>query len=240
MNVEYAGGAFPGDNRMERTGVVARAPEWWRKLANPTLRSAAAAKTPPPSKPARQFAGWIYGVACCGVSQPAYSSADGKRMREQFTPAALADMAKQSMNRSVPLTLGHEGRTLVDSGRTLDLLFRVHDLYGLCFEARLTDTPLHRQVLEDLERGVLGVSVAYVNGKGWNTERSGFGTVRVIDRAELHHVALLPRESKLTPAYPACWASGVRGVHLGVPTEVRQAAQRKAYAELIRQAKTSG
>lgn len=240
MNVEYAGGAFPGDARLTRGGVVARAPEWWRKLANTGLRSAAAAKSSAPVTPARRFAGWIYGVACCGVSQPAYSSADGKTLREQFTPAAFADMVKQSMERSIPLTLGHGGRTLTESGRTLDLLFRVHDLYGLCFEARLTDTPFHRQVLEDLERGVLGVSIGYVNGKGWTTERDGFGTIRVIGSARLDHVALLPRDSKQSPAYRACWASGVRGNRLGVPTEVRQAAQRKAYAELIRQAKATG
>lgn len=228
---------------VERAAYHLSADEVRHKMRNcpPGLLPQNIAQAKPVSQqpPARRFAGWIYGVACCGVSEPAYSSADGKTLREQFTPACFADIVKQSMKRAIPLTWGHGGRTLVESGWSLDLLFRVHDLYGLTFEARLSDTPFHRQVLETLERGPVGLSVGYLSGSGWTVERNGVGPVRIIDRATLHHLALLP-DAKQSPAYRACWASGVRGNRLGCPADVRQTAQRKAYNELIRQAQAAG
>lgn len=243
MTVEFAGASAIGDRHFSRSSVIARAPEWWRQLADRGLRSAAAEKSSArqrvASKPAVPIAGWVFGVACCGVSEPAYADDDKRTLPEQFTPAALADMAKQAGGeRVIPLTYDHRGETLAMT-RGLDFMLKVDPFYGLTFNARLRDTELNRRVLADLERGVLGVSVGFQGASGWTTERRGLGAVRIIDKATLHHVALLRRDSKLLPAYRACWASGRRGDGPGCPAAVQDAAKRMAYVELVRQAKVT-
>lgn len=237
MILEYAGGPTVVVPSSSRAAVLRRAPEWWRRLAEGTAsaRQQAPASSPKWSPP--PVAGWLYAVACAGVSSPAYAAADKRNMPEQFTDAALADMAQQGNGGKtpIPLQLGHNGPTLVTTSG-LNMLFRVHEVFGLCLEARLTDTALNRRVLEDLERGVLGVSVSYVYRDGWTVDRRGFGTVRIVNRAKLLHVALLPRDSGVKPAYPACWASGRRGGGPGCPPAVKDTARRAAYLELVRQA----
>lgn len=244
--VEYAGATSCDDHRLTRAGVVARAPEWWRRLADKNLRSAAADKASPrqrvASKASPPVAGWVHGFAICGISEPAYAAADGRTICEQFTTAALADMVKEvsSGKRVVPLTWGHRGEVLA-TNRGLDMLLSVDQFYnGLTFTARLRESELNRRVLEDLERGVLGVSVGYHSADGTIIDRRGFGPVRLIDKATLHHIALLRRDSKLVPAYRACWASGRRGRNLGCPQSVRDEARRFAYTTMVQQAKVMG
>jgi hypothetical protein len=135
----------------------------------------------------------------------------------------------------VELQWGHDGEILA-STIDLDLTFRVDHRYGLCFDARLADTPLARKVLGYLERGLLGVSIAYGGGEGWLVERDGIGTVRVVDGAKLAHVALLEHRETLRPAYPACYASGRAGDFVGPPSELRWKAESRAWEELVRQA----
>lgn len=238
MDIEYA--AARGD-QFSRAKVVARAPAWWRKLADRNLRAAAADKPPRPvaSKAPAPVAGWVYGLAVCGVSEPSYAAADGTTLREQFTPAALADIVRQVNGGKivVPLTWGHRGETIA-TNRGLDLLLKVDEFYSaLELTARLRDTELNRRVLAELERGVLGLSVGYHTAEVRTVDRKGFGPVRIIDRATLHHVALLPRDSKLLPAYRACWASGQRGNGPGCPESVRLEARRFAYITMVAQAK---
>lgn len=247
--IEYAGATSPADHRLTRSGVIARAPEWWRKLADQGLRSAAAAKMPRVAPAARSPAppktlGWIFGIACCGVSEPVSIPGGGERMREQFMPEALADMAKQagSGKRTIPLRWGHQGET-VTTTRGLNLLFQVRTVAGfdaLAFQARLADTPLNRRVLEDLERGVLGASLGFTAADAWTTDRRGYGPVRVIRRCRLDHLAILPRDSKLQPAYRAAWAAGQRSSGPGSPVALRDAVESAAYQELVRQAKVMG
>jgi hypothetical protein len=230
---------------MTRAAVVARAPEWWRKLADTGLRSAAADKASPVAPAARSPAppktlGWIFGIACCGVSEPV-SPPGGPMLRETFMPEALADMVKQagSGKRTIPLRWGHKGET-VTTNRGLNLLFRVGSVAGfdaLLFEARLTDTAMNRRVLEDLERGVLGASLGFSVDDAWTTDRRGYGPVRVIRRCRLDHLALLSRGSKLQPAYRAAWAAGRRSSGPGCPVALRDAVESAARAALVAQAK---
>lgn len=241
MTVEFAGGATLNSVMESRASVLRRAPPWVQQLVNDRRRSATSCKPAQPpilTEAPQPIAGWIFGVAVCGVSEPAYSPNDKRTLREQFTPAAFADMVKQASSgeRDIPLTYGHNGPTIV-TNKGLNLLFRAHGFYGLTFTARLPDSPLNRQVLEELERGVLGVSVGYQSGEGWTVERHGLGTVRVVNRARFHHLALLRRDRGELPAYRACWASGRRGMNPGCPSAVRLAAERMAYDELLRQAK---
>jgi len=249
VNVEYAGSSSHGDQRMTRAAVLARAPEWWRKLADRGLRSAAAAKASPVAPAVRSPAppktlGWICGIACCGVSEPVTLAGSQSTMRETFQTEALAGMAKQagSGERSIPLRWGHHGE-VVTTTTGLNLLFRVRQVAGfdaLYFEARLSDTALNRRVLKDFEQGVIGASLGFTGADVWTTERRGYGPVRVIRRARLDHLALLPTGSKQTPAYRAAWAAGCRSSGPGCPVALRQKVESRAWEELVRQAKVMG
>lgn len=238
--VQYAGGATMDAVNASRRGVLATAPKWVRDLAG---RRMSTPRTTPAHKPAtrsaRKFAGWVSGVACVGVSRPAYAARDGRHLPEQFSPAGLRSLMSTAYRAGhrTELQWGHNGPTLA-SVEGLDLTFRIHERYGLCFDARLPDTPLARQVLAELERGLLGVSIAYVGGSGWLVERSGIGTVRVVDEgARLDHIAILARGTNLRPAYAACRASGRSGESVGPARELRQAVELAAWDEIVRQAR---
>lgn len=244
--VEYAGGVGIAGVHASRRGIIERAPAWWRSLAErnappSSSTSPPARPAPPKPKPAatrsRKYAGWVSGVACVGVSIPAYCAKDRRQLPEQFTAAGLASMVATAYRSKQPVELqwGHDGEILA-STIDLDLTFRVDHRYGLCFDARLADTPLARKVLGYLERGLLGVSIAYGGGEGWLVERDGIGTVRVVDGAKLAHVALLEQRETLRPAYPACYASGRAGDFVGPPSELRWKAESRAWEELVRQA----
>ena len=245
--LEYAGWAAHDDHRMTRAAVIARAPEWWRKLADNGLRSAAAAKASPVAHAAARSPappktlGWVCGIACCGVSDPVTLAGSGTTLHETVQTEALADMAKQagSGKRSIPLRWGHVGET-VTTNAGLNLLFRVRQVAGfdaLFFEARLLDTVLNRRVLKDFEQGVLGASMSFNRADAWKTERRGYGPVRVIRRARLDHLALLPRESKEKPAYRAAWAAGRCSSGPGCPSALRATVEAIAFEELVRQAR---
>lgn len=239
MKMEFAGGpgmALPHNSRAE---VLRRAPAWWRAQAQ---RAAAAADNSPPPRArrpakAQQPIGWVYGVACVGVSDPAYSESDKRKIPEQFTDACIAALVRQANSGGVSLTWGHSHDTLVTSGRELNLLFRADPIYGLTFTARLHDSPLNRRVLAELEDdGVLGVSVAYDRASGWTVDRRGYGPVRIVNACRLHHVAVLGRDSGLTPCYPAARMGGRRGSGPGLHPDVRSTVNAVVCRELIRQA----
>jgi phage head maturation protease len=243
LPLEYAGGisdaAFSSDKRLK----TRNAPQWWLRLADCGLRSAAMEKhdharpgrvKPTPSASPR-WAGWIAGVACAGVSEPAYSPADRLTLREQFTDDALAAIVKQ-LRHEVPLRWGHNGPTLC-STRGLDMILTVRPLMGLTFTARLRDTDQNRRVMRDIgEDEVIGVSIGFTGARGWKVERDGIGTVRIVNSATIDHVALLPRGSGLKPAYAAAWAAASVGHRDLCPSATRTKAELRAYAELKRQA----
>lgn len=162
-------------------------------------------------------------------------------VRETFQGSAFADLVKQASSgeRMIPLRWGHRGETITET-KGLNLLFRADTVAGfdaLFFTARLSDTTLNRRVLEALEQGVLGVSLGFTEADAWTTDRRGYGPVRVIRRARFDHVALLPRDSKLQPAYRACWAAGRRSSGPGCPVALKDAVKAAAWSELVRQAK---
>lgn len=240
--LEFAGAASPAALAASRQDVLARAPLWWRNLANQGLRSAAAAKVNQP-RPGRatatasaqpRWAGWIAGVACAGVSLPVFSPSDGRQLREQFTDAGLRSLLKGK--RDIPLTWGHGGPTLCRT-TGLDLLLSVRPLLGLCFMARVADTASNRQIMQTIgERDVIGVSIAFSHAKGWTVGRDDLGEIRVINAATIDHVALLPRTAQARPAYPTAWAAASIGHRDLCPCEVTTKARRAAYDELKRQA----
>lgn len=210
---------------------LARAPAWVRD------RQAA----PAPSRARRSsptYLGWISGVACCGVSVPTYSPVDGRSLCEQFHPDGLQSMIDTAYRSATPVELqwGHDGPSIASTSG-LDLTFRVHEYYGLCFDARVSDTALGREVLEHLERGLAGVSIGYAFSRHWHVDRPGVGTVRVVNRARLLHVALIKRGSNLKPAYPACYATAKRGQAVGPAASIRSAVESRAWEELKLQAR---
>lgn len=238
--IEFAGGSSPAALIESRRQALARAPQWVRNLADQRLREAAADKftarpgratATPPASP--RWAGWIAGVACCGVSRPVVMP-DGRRQREQFTDAALAALARQT-SRDIPLTWGHGGRTLC-STRGLNLAFFTRRLMGLCFQARIRDTADNRRVFQEIGEDVIGVSIAFSGAKGWNVERDDAGEIRIVNAATIDHVALLPPGSKQRPAYPAAWAAAAIGHRDLCPVATTTKAQLKAFRELKIQA----
>ncbi len=242
QRLEYAGGIGPSALVTSERLKTRNAPQWWLKLASRGLRSAAAEKngTARPGKvsPAPQvtprWAGWIAGVACCGVSEPTYSATDKRTLPEQFTDDALAALARQ-VSRDIPLTWGHDGPTLC-STRGLDMVFRHRALLGLTFTARLRDTAENRRILNDIGDDIIGVSIGFTGSKGWTVERDGIGTVRIVNAATIDHVALIPRGSGLKPAYAAAWAAASIGHRDLCPSATRTKAELASYAEMRRQA----
>lgn len=240
LQIEYAGSSNPAAGERIKTR---NAPQWWLRLADRGLRAAATAKhnharpgrakPTPPATP--RWAGWISGVACAGVSDPAYSPADKLTLREQFTDAALAALVKRTAVE-VPLRWGHNGPTLC-STRGLDMILRVDPLLGLLFTARLRDTELNRRALRDVgEDDVIGVSIGFTEARGWKVERDGIGTVRIVNSATIDHIALLPKGSGLKPAYPAAWAAASIGHRDLCPLPIIEKAKYRAYQEIKRQA----
>jgi hypothetical protein len=241
--LEYAGGIGPESLVSNERVKTRHAPEWWLRLADRGLRDAAAGKesstrpgranAAPPATP--RWAGWIAGVACCGVSEPARAARDGRTLPEQFTGDALAELARQ-VGHDIPLVWGHNGPTLC-STRGLDMVFTARALLGLCFCARLPDTALNRRVLQDIgEQDTIGVSIGFTGSRGWIVERDGMGEVRIVNAATIAHVALLPRGSGLKPAYPAACAAASIGHRDLCPSATRMKAEQASYAVLKRQA----
>jgi hypothetical protein len=173
-------------------------------------------------------------VACCGVSRPAFVTAEGRKVPEQFTPAGLAALTRQA-DREIPLSWGHGGPTLCTT-RGLDLSLFTRALLGLCFQARLPDTASNRSILAQIGDELVGVSVAFVGAKGWLVERDGIGTIRIVDAAQIDHIALIPPGSGQRAAYPAAWAAASSG-HRGLcPSAVKVRAEQAAYGALKVQA----
>lgn len=222
MNVEFAGGAFPGDARLTRAGVVARAPEWWRNLANTGLRSAAAAKSSAPSKPVRRpahrgpvvvrerCAGWLVGAIAPGESSPAFSPQDGQTLPEVFAPSAwdaVIDQVRQG-TKPIGLWLRHAGAMLAcTSAGTLRL--ENHDIVGGMFQATLADDSLERLLMDEIGTGGVGVSVCYSNPVLAYDERDG-RKVRVVRSAVVDHVALVRKGSGERALYSGARAFAVK------------------------------
>lgn len=240
--IEYAGGANLQQIAESRAAAVARAPAWVRE-GHPSSSSRhsgpprESARPPAPKAAARQIAGWLAGCACPGVSVPAYSKKDGQTLREQFTPRCVAGFVEQwRRGEQIPVTWKHGGPVLASN--PLDVWLRQNELVGLVFGARLDNNPLARLALEQLTGDGVGVSIGYYSdtAEQWHTQRDGFGTIRVVDRARLAHIALIPAASNMAPAYRGARAFGVVGARVGCPAEVRWRAEYYAYVVVKEQA----
>jgi len=245
-HIEYAGGHTLAQVNESRRSAIANAPAWWQRLARDTAKRHAPApaspKAAPPVKPtaARPWDGWgwVAGVCAPGVSVPAFSERDGERLPEQFTPECWQRIMRSltAGKRAVHLTLGHGGKVLATT--PLDLSFRLHGVFGmgLWFTARLRADSLPPAAAQALTTNGVGLSIGFVMPKGWITERSGIGRVRVMDDCVLDHVALIVPDSGQSPAYSGARCYGVAGKRYGCPPELIDKAQLFAYRELKRQA----
>jgi hypothetical protein len=231
-DMEFAGGVTLERASESRAAILRRAPEWWRKLASQPLRSAAPAKTSPvvrsPATP--KTVGWIAGCVAPGVSVPAFNHSDKLRLREQFTGACWARVLEQSRRGGRPVTLrwGHEGPTLATT-EDLSLMLDVHEVVGLTFDGKLRGDALSKTVLEAAAKGGLAVSIAYFRGKTWTVERDGV-TIRVVDAADVDHIAVLPPSQ--TPAYPGARCFARRGGEAACPDELQRDARIHAWRTL--------
>lgn len=242
-NIERAGGVGMAD--LSRRGVLERAPAWWRELAQrgasaPAASSPARPKASPAKPTARAQApviGWLAGVCCAGVSKPCYGHVDGRTLPEQFTGNAWRSMLEQlrTVSLDVPLRRGHDGPVLATS-RSLDLVFNINPVYGLEFEARLRDTPECRKVLDEITATGWGVSIGFARGKQWTVERSGVGTVRVIDDAVLDHVAIIDGTGNRRAAYAAARCHAARSTSVACPSRLQSDARGWAFRILAMQA----
>lgn len=228
-NLEFAGGTSIGNVIPTREGVIARAPQWWRNLANRGLQSAAAVEASPVvrSPATLKVAGWLAGCVAPGVSVPAFNHSDKLRLREQFTPACWARVLEQFRKAGSPVTLrwGHEGGTLATT-EDLSLMLDIHPVVGLTFDGKLRDDALSKTVLETAAKGGLAVSVAYKRGKTWVVERGGV-TIRVVDDCVVDHIAILPPSQ--APAYPAARCFARRGGEAACPDELKRDARIHAW-----------
>jgi len=240
--IEFAGGSDLAAIQANRSHVLARAPAWVRQISDRRLRAAAAAKASSTSAPRASAgtAGWVWGLGAAGVSVPVRLPADPQDRPEQFNTEALEQMARQA-NRAggdVPLVWDHHGPVLARNLGT-DLVLRVVDLFGqpaLAFEARLRQSPAAKLALEQLQAGLLGVSLEFNSSKSHLADRPGIGLVRVISQANLLGIALVPRASGTKAAYPACTAAGRQGGGIGPSTAMRDAVRHRAWEQLTRQA----
>lgn len=243
LHIERAGGI--GLGAVQRSGVLARAPAWWRQLAERGGAAAAASSTSKPSKPTAKPAarakppviGWIAGTCCPGVSRPlAHCRSDGETLPEQFTPAALERMlATAASGTGVPVTFGHNGPVIATT-RSLDVMLRVDRITGLEFDVRVRDTEIGRKVLAEIEGRSLGVSIGFDNVESWIVERDGLGRLRVVNDCRLHHVAILPRSATLKPVYAGARCYGLKGDGVGCPPVLYRDARAWAFRYIKTQA----
>lgn len=246
VQIERAGGVGVAD--LSRRGVLARAPAWWRELAQRGGSAQAASPKASPAKPkaspakptARAKApviGWLAGTCCPGVSKPCYGVVDHLTLPEQFTGNAWRSMLEQLRTGSldVPLRRGHDGPVLATS-RTLDLVFTINPVYGLEFEARLRDTPECRKVLDEITASGWGVSIGFKRGKQWTVERDGVGTVRVINDAVLDHIAIIDGMTNRRAAYPAARCHAARSTSVACPSRLQSDSHGWAFRVLAMQA----
>lgn len=235
-HVELAGGITYAGMVESRGAVMSRAPAWWRAIAERDRRRAFGSPSVP-AKAARAkptaYAGWLFGVCCPGTSGKAYSPDDRQSLRERFSDSCLDMMFRQVCSGSTPvrLTWKHGGIGLA-STTDLGLVFRRHQLYGLEFEARLAPGKFSDLVLRTADEEGLGVSLGYRLQRARYEEQNGY-RVRVVEAAELDHVALVSTFDGLTAVFSGARAFGKRGHALGCPEAVANRA--RAYAlEVIR------
>jgi len=194
----------------------------------PTAMPAAAAS--------QRWAGWVAGIACCGVSNPAPLRKGDAARPEQFTDDCLRKLFRQGNagSRATQLRWGHDGPVLTTSQHR-NLLFKLErHFFGLTFEARLPDTAQCRSILDAIGDELVGVSIGFEFKDGYLTERDG-QTVRVVTDANLHHVALIA-SSQGKPFYPAAWAAASRGHRDFCPARLSEAARLAAWPVIKQQA----
>jgi hypothetical protein len=241
----YVGVSGFGFSQEAIDAKLRHAPQW--VLDNVRAARAAAASngdiaskapsTPPVAVATSQrWAGWVAGIACCGVSNPAPLLKRDERRPEQFTDECLRKLFRQGNAGSTATELrwGHEGPVLATS-ENRDVLFTIEPHYfGLEFSARLADTAQNRRILAEIGDELVGVSLGFQFKDGYLADRDG-QTVRVVTDANLHHVALIGRREG-NACYPAAWAAAASGHRAYCPTRLSKAARLKAWPVIKQQA----
>jgi hypothetical protein len=246
MIIEHAAGMTSG-SVVTRQHVISRAPKWWRDLAAGGKPAAKRAASPLPASVANRaplgVIGWIYGLACCGVSLPCRSATDSQELPEQFHTDALQSLVEQAnKSRSIFLRLGHEGPAVASNGGT-DLILQMATVAGMpavAMEARVRATQAGTKAMRGFDVGLMGVSICFRSPKHYHAERPGYGLVRVITSAQLDHIALVPKGTAMRAAYPACMASGSTTCTVGPSPAMRHVVMHRAFDELASQARRMG
>jgi len=190
----------------------------------------------PAAAKSQRWSGWVAGIACCGVSNPAPLRKGDAARPETFTDDCLRKLFRQGNAGSRPTQLrwGHDGPPLVTS-ENRNLLFKLAPhFFGLEFEARLPDTAQCRSILDAIGDELVGVSIGFEFVDGHLVERDG-QTVRVVTDANLDHVALIA-SSQGKPFYPAAWAAASRGHRDFCPARLSEAARLAAWPVIKQQA----
>jgi hypothetical protein len=91
-------------------------------------------------------------------------------------------------------------------------------------------------VLDEITATGWGVSIGFARGKQWTVERSGVGTVRVIDDAVLDHVAIIDGMGNRRAAYPAARCHAARSTSVACPSRLQADARGWAFRILAMQA----
>jgi hypothetical protein len=240
--IHYAGGANLELAHQSRAGVLARAPAWVRQLSQAKQPAMARPKASAPvASRSSSGAGWVWGLAVCGISEPCRSASDSEHLPEMFRTDALERLAQQinSGDGSVRLLWGHGGPEICRNSR-LDLVARqvdVHQHPSLSFQARLRESPAVQQAVRLMGQDLVGVSVEFDSPRSYQTELRGHGRVRVVTSARLLAIALVPKGSGMRAAYSACTAMGRQGDHVGCSPAMRDAVRHRAWRELLEQAR---
>jgi hypothetical protein len=122
----------------------------------------------------QRWAGWVAGIACCGVSNPAPLLKRDERRPEQFIDDCLRKLFKQGNSGSTATELrwGHEGPVLATS-ENRDVLFTIEPhFFGLEFQARLADNEENRRILREIG-GRAGRLLPRVPVQGWPHDGAG-------------------------------------------------------------------
>jgi phage head maturation protease len=166
---------------------------WQAPSAGPAA-APSGARREPVREPARLAGTRVWIMCCPGV-------APGRLIKsvrdERINDFAFGRAAELNTRRDWHLRLGHHGEKLAIPGPTLRA---IETRFGLALEWRPDESNhWHRAVVEEIERGNQGVSVAFTNASKLTIQVAG-RSLDYVTRATLTHVAIaIP--STAVPAY---------------------------------------
>lgn len=180
-------------------------------------------------KPEPRAAGTIIGTIAPGLSVPVVG-ADGQRLPEAISDVGWNAILRQARSTGFDLRFRHGGPVIARAPASLT--FRLHPQLGLVFEARLSDVPLHRSIIDFARGGGLTVGIKFKQARYRHETRPGRGRVRMIDSCEVDSLAITPVFEDLQPTFPAARCYGAGEASLAARWEPRARAYRHAFRSI--------